>query len=212
MQSLVKQLLTLSNTSAANQWQQIETTLQPKQLTPAEIADVAHHFAVNNQGSELFWDTLQRATVDQLSNFNREQLATVFSAMMQTPYEVPDDVGEAVTKAIDTFFLAELQANQKSDPYYLSKFLLQFQSGLGQFALNFGPGFLTGRVNDEHPEQRLAKGDYDLSESCNSELRSAFIKGDLNEEQVKEEKTKFLNRVSELLGKNQNAQDVANLK
>ncbi|CAK88831.1 unnamed protein product (macronuclear) [Paramecium tetraurelia] len=212
MQSLVKQLLTLSNTSAANQWQQIETTLQPKQLTPAEIADVAHHFAVNNQGSELFWDTLQRATVDQLSNFNREQLATVFDAMMKTPYEVPDDVGEAVTKAIDTFFNAELQANQKSDPYYLSKFLLQFQSGLGQFALNFGPGFLTGRVNDEHPEQKLAKGDEDLSESSNSELRSAFIKGELSQEQVNEEKKKFLNSISELLGKNQNAQDITNLK
>ncbi|CAD8185769.1 unnamed protein product [Paramecium pentaurelia] len=121
--------------------------LQPKQLTPAEIADMAHHFSVNNQD-------LNFSGTHCRDNFNREQLTTLFEAMMQTPYNISDDVGDAATKAIDTFQYAELQANKKSDPYYISKFILQFQAGLGQIVLPFGSGFLTGRVN-----QNIQKND-----------------------------------------------------
>ncbi|CAD8086100.1 unnamed protein product [Paramecium primaurelia] len=131
------QLLSFKNTSSSYQWKQIETSLQPKQLIPAEIDDMAHHFSVNNQD-------LNFSGTHCRDNFNREQLTTLFEAMMQTPYNISNDVGEAATKAIDTFQYAELQANKKSDPYYISKFLLQFQAGQGQFVLPFGSDFQLG--------------------------------------------------------------------
>lgn len=107
--------------------------------------------------------------MSKLGEFNREDLSKLFNSMMSHPYEVEEAVGEAISEGIDAFASQELEDQRSKDPYFITKFINHIQAGLGQNAFRAGPGFMSGRFNEENSDSDGESEDVDLGVQAESQ-------------------------------------------